>query len=96
MSAERDKDILTDDKSTEFMPKVIDYLSDKGFDLIGHSRNQEKVAESAIDEGDMTLLSLLQNFCLCLFVFVFDTILPPICNSHVAEKAAGCQHQFVR
>lgn len=52
MPAERDKDILTDDKSTEYMPKVIDYLTDKGFDLIGHSRNQEKVADSAIDEGE--------------------------------------------
>lgn len=52
VSAERDKDILTDDKSTEYMPKLIDYLSDKGFDLIGHSRNQEKVADSAIDEGE--------------------------------------------
>lgn len=52
MSAERDKDILADDKSTELMPKLIDYLADKGIDLIGHSRSQEKVADSAIDEGE--------------------------------------------
>lgn len=55
VSAERDKDILTDDKSTEFMRKLIDYLSDKGIDLIGHSRSQEKVADSAIDEGEQVL-----------------------------------------
>lgn len=55
MSAERDKDILADDKSTELMPKLIDYLADKGIDLIGHSRSQEKVADSAIDEGEPVL-----------------------------------------
>lgn len=52
VSAERDKDILTDDKSTESMRKLIDYL---GIDLIGHSRSQEKVADSAIDEGEQVL-----------------------------------------
>lgn len=77
MSAERDKDILTDDKSTEYMPKLIDYLSDKGFDLIGHSRNQEKVADSAIDEGEWCSSSqhdAAQSstaLCLCLQLFAF-------------------------
>lgn len=52
VSAERDKDILTDDMSTEFIRKMIDYL---GIDLIGHSGSQEKVADSAIDEGEQVL-----------------------------------------
>lgn len=61
VSAERDKDSLADDKSTEFMTKLIDHLSDKGFDLIGHTRNrQEKVADSAIDEGERRSSSLAQ------------------------------------
>lgn len=53
MSADRDKDSLTDEKSTDSMPRVIDYLSRKGFDLIGHSSgHQEKVASSALDDGE--------------------------------------------
>lgn len=53
MSADRDKDSLTDDKSSELRHRLIDFLSDKGFDLIGHSNShQEKVANSALDEGE--------------------------------------------
>lgn len=107
VSAERDKDILTDDKSTEFIPKLIDYLSDKGIDLIGHSRSQEKVADSAIDEGEQVLFlsawrcwgfyrSSSWLLALCFLGSIFDTIQSLFRNSHVAEKAAGWQHQFVR
>lgn len=53
MSADRDKDSLTDEKSTDSVHGVIDYLSNKGFDLIGHSRgHREKVASSALDDGE--------------------------------------------
>lgn len=84
------------------MPKLIDYLSDKGFDLIGQSRNQEKVADNAIDEGKQSPRHDADQSptALCLgsqlFILVFDTILPLLCISHVTEKAAGWQHQFVR
>lgn len=77
VSAEQDKDILTDDKSAEYMPKLIDYLSDKGFDLIGDSRNQEKVADSAIDEGEQfsssqrDAASSFTPLCLGLQLFAF-------------------------
>ncbi|XP_039973615.1 rho guanine nucleotide exchange factor 1b isoform X2 [Xiphias gladius] len=48
---DRDKDSLTDDKSADPRHRLIDFLSDKGFDLIGHSNSdQEKVANSALDE----------------------------------------------
>lgn len=79
MSAESGNDILTDDKLTEFMPKLIDYLSDKGFDLIGHSRDHQKVADSAIDEGEQSSSSqrgAAQHFhhslswLVCLYFFV--------------------------
>lgn len=104
VSAERDKDILTDDMSTEFIRKMIDYL---GIDLIGHSGSQEKVADSAIDEGEQVLFlsawrcwgfyhSSSWLLALCFLGFVFDTIQSPFRNSHVAEKTAGWQHQFVR
>ncbi|XP_029927673.1 rho guanine nucleotide exchange factor 1 isoform X3 [Myripristis murdjan] len=50
-SSDRDKDSLTDDKSTDPRHSLIDFLSDKGFDLIGHSNcDQEKVANNALDE----------------------------------------------
>ncbi|KAM7421182.1 hypothetical protein PAMA_015372 [Pampus argenteus] len=50
-SSDRDKDSLTDEKSTDPRHKLIDFLSDKGFDLIGHSNSdQEKVASNALDE----------------------------------------------
>ncbi|XP_070767397.1 rho guanine nucleotide exchange factor 1 isoform X2 [Enoplosus armatus] len=50
-SSDRDKDSLTDDKSSDPRHRLIDFLSDKGFDLIGHSNSdQEKVANSALDE----------------------------------------------
>ncbi|XP_041799396.1 rho guanine nucleotide exchange factor 1b isoform X3 [Chelmon rostratus] len=50
-SSDRDKDSLTDDKSSDPRHRLIDFLSEKGFDLIGHSNSdQEKVASSALDE----------------------------------------------
>ncbi|XP_038850910.1 rho guanine nucleotide exchange factor 1-like isoform X2 [Salvelinus namaycush] len=51
-SIERDKNILTDEmKSVDSRHSLIDYLSDKGFDLIGHSNSdQVKVANSALNE----------------------------------------------
>ncbi|XP_028282151.1 rho guanine nucleotide exchange factor 1 isoform X3 [Parambassis ranga] len=50
-SNDRDKDNLTDHKSTDPRHRLIDFLSDKGFDLIGHSNSdQEKLANSALDE----------------------------------------------
>uniref|UniRef100_UPI0037E7C6E4 rho guanine nucleotide exchange factor 1 isoform X1 n=2 Tax=Semicossyphus pulcher TaxID=241346 RepID=UPI0037E7C6E4 len=50
-SSDREKDSLTDDKSVDPRHRLIDFLSDKGFDLIGHSNSvQEKVANSALDE----------------------------------------------
>ncbi|XP_058502912.1 rho guanine nucleotide exchange factor 1b isoform X2 [Solea solea] len=46
-----DKDSLTDDKSSDPRHRLIDFLSEKGFDLIGHSNSdQEKVANCALDE----------------------------------------------
>ncbi|XP_060906210.1 rho guanine nucleotide exchange factor 1b isoform X4 [Labrus mixtus] len=58
-SSDRDKDSLTDDKSLDPRHRLIDFLSDKGFDLIGHSNSdQEKVANSALDEV-MSLKRLL-------------------------------------
>lgn len=53
LSVDRDKDSLTDEKSTDPRHTLIDFLSDKGFDLIGHSNSdQEKVANNALDEGE--------------------------------------------
>ncbi|XP_028435937.1 rho guanine nucleotide exchange factor 1 isoform X3 [Perca flavescens] len=51
-SSDREKDSKwTDDKSSDPIHRLIDFLSDKGFDLIGHSNSdQEKVANSALDE----------------------------------------------
>ncbi|XP_037641902.1 rho guanine nucleotide exchange factor 1b isoform X6 [Sebastes umbrosus] len=58
-SIDRDKDSLTDDKSSDPRHRLIDFLSDKGFDLIAHSNSdQEKVANSALDEV-MSLKRLL-------------------------------------
>ncbi|XP_029600562.1 rho guanine nucleotide exchange factor 1 isoform X1 [Salmo trutta] len=59
-SIERDKDSLTDEmKSVDSRHSLIDYLSDKGFDLIGHSNSdQVKVANSALNEV-MSLKRLL-------------------------------------
>ncbi|XP_022620367.1 rho guanine nucleotide exchange factor 1 isoform X3 [Seriola dumerili] len=49
--SDQDKDSLTDEKSSDPRHRLIDFLSDKGFDLIGHSNSdQEKVAISALDE----------------------------------------------
>ncbi|XP_029958191.1 rho guanine nucleotide exchange factor 1 isoform X2 [Salarias fasciatus] len=49
-NSDRDKDSLTSEKSTDPRHRLIDFLSDKGFDLIGHSNSdQEKVASSALD-----------------------------------------------
>ncbi|XP_062322204.1 rho guanine nucleotide exchange factor 1b [Osmerus eperlanus] len=56
---DRDKDSLTDEKTADSPPSLIDYLSDKGFDLIGHTNSvQEKVANGALDEV-MSLKRLL-------------------------------------
>ncbi|XP_035503246.2 rho guanine nucleotide exchange factor 1b isoform X5 [Scophthalmus maximus] len=58
-SSDQDKDSLTDDKLSDPRHMLIDFLSDKGFDLIGHSNSdQEKVANSALDEV-MSLKRLL-------------------------------------
>nr|XP_046256385.1 rho guanine nucleotide exchange factor 1b isoform X2 [Scatophagus argus] len=58
-SSDQDKDSLTDDKSSDLRHRLIDFLSDKGFDLIGHSNSdQVKVANSALDEV-MSLKRLL-------------------------------------
>ncbi|XP_030013096.1 rho guanine nucleotide exchange factor 1 isoform X2 [Sphaeramia orbicularis] len=58
-SGDRDKDSLTDEKSSDPRHSLIDFLSDKGFDLIGHSNSDvEKVANSALDEV-MSLKRLL-------------------------------------
>ncbi|XP_034029897.1 rho guanine nucleotide exchange factor 1b isoform X2 [Thalassophryne amazonica] len=58
-SGDRDKDSLTDEKSSDPRHLLIDFLSDKGFDLIGHSNSdQEKVANVALDEV-MSLKRLL-------------------------------------
>ncbi|CAB1333982.1 unnamed protein product [Coregonus sp. 'balchen'] len=59
-SIERDKDSLTDEiKSVDSRHSLIDYLLDKGFDLIGHSNSdQVKVANSALNEV-MSLKRLL-------------------------------------
>ncbi|XP_034410368.1 rho guanine nucleotide exchange factor 1b isoform X3 [Cyclopterus lumpus] len=58
-SSDRDKDSLTDDKSLDPRHRLIDFLSDKGFDLIGHSNSdQENVANSALDQV-MSLKRLL-------------------------------------
>ncbi|KAK7886869.1 hypothetical protein WMY93_026490 [Mugilogobius chulae] len=57
--SQRDKDSLTDEKSSDPRHSLIDFLSDKGFDLIAHSNSdQEKVANSALDEV-MSLKRLL-------------------------------------
>lgn len=57
--SERDKDSLTDEKSSDPRHSLIDFLSDKGFDLIGHSNSdQVKVANGALDEV-MSLKRLL-------------------------------------
>ncbi|XP_030605191.1 rho guanine nucleotide exchange factor 1 [Archocentrus centrarchus] len=46
-----DKEHLTHEKSTDPRHRLIDFLSDKGFDLIGHTNSdQEKVANNALDE----------------------------------------------
>ncbi|KAM3613684.1 uncharacterized protein V6R79_003531 [Siganus canaliculatus] len=60
-SSDRDKDSLTDDKSSDPRHRLIDFLSVKGFDLIGRSNSeerQEKVASSGLDEV-MSLKRLL-------------------------------------
>lgn len=55
-STDRDKDSL---KSADPRHRLIDFLSDKGFDLIGHSNSiQEKVASRALDDV-MSLKRLL-------------------------------------
>ncbi|CAL8247491.1 unnamed protein product [Lota lota] len=47
----QDNDSLTEDKSTYPQHSLIDFLSEKGFDLIAHSNSdQEKVANSALDD----------------------------------------------
>lgn len=56
---------MTDEKSSDPRHSLIDFLSDKGFDLIGHSNSdQEKVANSALDEGEKG------HFCFSLSSFI--------------------------
>ncbi|XP_034553070.1 rho guanine nucleotide exchange factor 1b isoform X2 [Notolabrus celidotus] len=58
-SSDRDKDSLTDDKPADHPHQLIDFLSDKGFDLIGHTNSEQvKVATGALDEV-MSLKRLL-------------------------------------
>lgn len=60
---DRDKDSLTDDKSSDLRHRLIDFLSDKGFDLIGHSNShQETVANIALDEGECLSLPCVDSF----------------------------------
>ncbi|KAJ3597869.1 hypothetical protein NHX12_001385 [Muraenolepis orangiensis] len=55
----QDKDSRAEDESPDPRHSLIDYLSDKGFDLIGHSNtDQEKLASGALDEV-MSLKRLL-------------------------------------
>lgn len=56
---DQEKDSLTDDKSSDLRHRLIDFLSDKGFDLIGHSNtHQEMVANIVLDEGEYS-----SSFC---------------------------------
>ncbi|CAG6014897.1 unnamed protein product [Menidia menidia] len=56
---DREKQRLTDDKSTDPRHRLIDFLSDKGFDLIGYSNSDvENLANSALDDV-MSLKRLL-------------------------------------
>ncbi|XP_024861508.1 rho guanine nucleotide exchange factor 1b isoform X2 [Kryptolebias marmoratus] len=57
-SSDHDRDSLTDDKS-EQRHRLMDFLTEKGLDVLGHSNNdQEKVANNALDEV-MSLKRLL-------------------------------------
>ena len=57
---DQDKDSLTDDKYADISHKLIDFLSDQGFDLIGHTNSQpERVANSALDEGELSVSLVL-------------------------------------
>ncbi|XP_047454448.1 rho guanine nucleotide exchange factor 1b isoform X2 [Mugil cephalus] len=50
-SVDREKDGLTHSKSTDDRRRMMDFLSNSGFDLIGHSNSdQEKVASSTLDD----------------------------------------------
>ncbi|XP_072250000.1 rho guanine nucleotide exchange factor 1 isoform X2 [Leuresthes tenuis] len=56
---DQDKDSLTVHKSIDLRHSLIDFLSEKGFDLIGHSNSdQENLANTALDEV-MSLKRLL-------------------------------------
>ncbi|KAM9851520.1 rho guanine nucleotide exchange factor 1 isoform 2-T3 [Aulostomus maculatus] len=57
--SDRDKDSLTDEKSSDPRSSLCDFLSDKGFDLIGYSNSEpERLANNALDEV-MSLKRLL-------------------------------------
>ncbi|XP_016893481.1 rho guanine nucleotide exchange factor 1 isoform X3 [Cynoglossus semilaevis] len=59
LPTDQDKDSLTDDKSSDLRHRLIDFLSEKGFDLLGHSNSdQEKIAGVALEEV-MSLKRLL-------------------------------------
>lgn len=63
--AVRDKDSLIEDKPTNAPHPLSDYLLEKGF-VIGHAGyDQEKLANSALDEG---------NRFFCVFVFAIILI----------------------
>lgn len=53
-SLDQDKDSVTDDKTVHPRDKLIELLTDRGVvHVLDHSsRDQEKVAGSALDEGD--------------------------------------------
>lgn len=81
---ERDKDSLTDEKSSNPRHSLIDFLSDKGFDLIGHSNNdQEKVASSALDE-----VMSLKRLLLSSISFSEDSPLDEKLEEDYSEKAS--------
>ncbi|XP_072317501.1 rho guanine nucleotide exchange factor 1 isoform X2 [Eucyclogobius newberryi] len=82
--SERDKDSLTHEKSSDPRHSLIDFLSDKGFDLIGHSNSdQEKVANSALDEV-MSLKRLLVSS----ISFSEDSPLDEKLEEELSEKAS--------
>lgn len=44
---------MTDNKSSDPRHRLMDFLSDKGFDLIAHSNSTpERTADDALDEGE--------------------------------------------
>ena len=96
-SLDRDKDSLTDEKTADSLPSLIDYLSDKGFDLIGHTNSvEEKVANGALDEGRRRFISSFFPSLLPIGHFLIIYIMSCSSYSHVTEEAIGWEHQPIR